>query len=165
VFTSPLERCLSLASRLAQRDQCELVSDPDLRELNFGAWEGLSWDLIPRTNCDHWVQDTWNRAPPGGETEHALYLRVQRSHQTILAVVARLAMSGRHLQRIAIVAHGGSLRLLRCLLLQLPLEERWDWRIEPGAVHALAANQAWREQALARNIDVAQHSRHPPTPR
>jgi alpha-ribazole phosphatase len=128
VFTSPLQRCLVLASQLARRDQCPLVTDPDLRELNFGEWEGQSWDAISRADCDHWALDTWNRAPPGGETEHALYLRVERSYRTIVNSDAR---------RVAIVGHGGSLRLLRCLLLQQPIENRWDWSIAPGDVHAL----------------------------
>jgi alpha-ribazole phosphatase len=128
VFTSPLLRCLVLATQLAQRDHCQLVSDPDLRELDFGEWEGSSWEQISRATSDHWAEDTWNRAPPGGESEQALYLRVQRSHRAMLDHGAR---------RIAVVAHGGSLRLLRCLLLQQPVEERWHWRIEPGEVHTL----------------------------
>jgi alpha-ribazole phosphatase len=139
VFSSPAQRCLALATLLAQRDACALRVSSDLRELCFGEWEGRRWDDIPRATSEHWAEDTWQRAPPGGETEQALWLRLQRCHLEMLATHIH-----EQAQRIAVVAHGGSLRLLRCLLLERPMSERWQWHIELGEVHTVPGRPTGR---------------------
>jgi alpha-ribazole phosphatase len=123
VFTSPSERCLRLARQLAQRDRCHLVVLDGLRELNFGAWEGMCWDDIPRASSDYWALDPWNRAPPNGESESELCARVERAYRQ---------MTSGGSQRIGIVAHGGPLRLLRCLILGKSMSERWEWAVALG---------------------------------
>jgi alpha-ribazole phosphatase len=125
VFSSSSTRCLSLARQLSQRDECDLHVLDELRELHFGAWEGMRWDDVSRAHSDHWADDTWNRAPPEGESESALFDRVQ----VALAMVLR-----KQFDCVAIVSHAGPLRLLRCLLLDLPLSARWSWTIAPGEV-------------------------------
>ncbi|WP_161965871.1 alpha-ribazole phosphatase family protein [Steroidobacter cummioxidans] len=123
VYSSPAQRCLRLAKDLAHRDECPLILAPELQELHFGEWEQLPWARIPREHSDPWAADTWNRAPPGGETEQALWTRVAswygRSQPLSVA-------------RCAVVAHGGSLRVLRCLILGQPVEERWSWSLNWG---------------------------------
>lgn len=118
VYSSPAQRCLRLARALAERDGCALTLAEALQELDFGQWEQLPWTLIPREHGDPWAADTWHRAPPGGETEQALWNRVASWYRTTLPAPAA---------RCAIVAHGGSLRVLRCLILRLGLEQRWEW--------------------------------------
>jgi alpha-ribazole phosphatase len=123
VYSSPAQRCLRLASALAQRDGSPLVLAPELQELNFGEWEQLPWAQIPREHSDPWAADTWNRAPPGGETEQTLWTRVATWYRTAsLTPVCRCA----------VVAHGGSLRVLRCLILGRPAEDRWSWTLNWG---------------------------------
>jgi alpha-ribazole phosphatase len=128
VFSSPTQRCLELAKSLSARDAAALNLAHELRELNFGAWEGLSWSEIPRAQSDPWAEDPWNRAPPGGETEQQLWQRVDTWR--------RIALD-RAVGRIAVVAHAGSLRALRALLLGLTHERSWQWRIDCGAAEML----------------------------
>jgi alpha-ribazole phosphatase len=123
VYSSPAQRCLRLATALARRDQCPLTLAPELQELHFGEWEQLPWTQIPREHSDPWAADTWNRAPPGGETEQALWTRVASWYRTVQSLPV---------QRCAIVAHGGSLRVLRCLILGLAMEDRWAWTLNWG---------------------------------
>jgi alpha-ribazole phosphatase len=124
IYASPAQRCMELARHLAARDLCHLEIMEDLQELNFGAWEGQPWNEIARHASDAWADDPWNRAPPAGETERELFERVER--------FARLVESAT--RRVAVIAHGGPLRILRCLLLRQPLAERWSWTIAPGEV-------------------------------
>lgn len=123
VYSSPAQRCLRLAQALAERDGCNLIVAAELQELHFGEWEELPWARIPREHSDPWAEDTWNRAPPGGETEQALWIRVASWYRTAL---------WSPVSRCAVVAHGGSLRVLRCLLLGLPIEDRWSWSLNWG---------------------------------
>ncbi len=126
VVSSPASRCLRLAGEIARRDGCALAIEPDLRELDFGDWEGRRWDAIDRAQSDPWAEDPWNRAPPGGEPEARLWARVEGWWERWRAPVG--------VARVAVVAHGGPLRLLRCRLAGAPLEDRWSYSLEPGGV-------------------------------
>jgi len=123
IYSSPAQRCTRLAETLARRDGCAPIMDVALSELDFGDWERLPWSAIPREHSDPWAADTWHRAPPGGETEQALWSRVSTWYAMAITQPAT---------RCAIVAHGGSLRVLRCLILGLPAEQRWEWSLGWG---------------------------------
>jgi len=125
VVSSPASRCRRLAEALAARDGCALTIEPALRELDFGAWEGLRWDEIDRAQSDPWAEDPWHRAPPGGESEAALWQRVQDW------LAAAPTPRG---PRTAIVAHGGPLRLLRCHFEGRALQERWTLSLPTGGI-------------------------------
>jgi alpha-ribazole phosphatase len=125
IFSSPSRRCHELARALARRDTCSIRLLPDLMELSFGEWEGRRWSQVPREQSDPWAEDPWHRAPPCGESESDLCARVQRA-------AAELQNTGT--PRIAVVSHGGPLRLLQCLLTGAPFEERWSRSIECGGV-------------------------------
>jgi alpha-ribazole phosphatase len=102
VVTSPARRCLLLARTLA----AEPVVDERLQELDFGDWEGLSWDQVPRALLDAWAADPLGFAPPGGERGADLIARVR------LACTA-LREAG---QDCIVITHGGPLRLMPALL-------------------------------------------------
>ena len=134
VFSSSSRRCHSLAQALARRDPSEIRICPDLRELNFGSWEGLHWNDIPRATSDEWATDTWNLAPPGGESESALWQRIARVADELLKLQGA--------KRIAVVSHGGPLRHLRCLLTGTPASERWSWSCNWGEVALIAPRES-----------------------
>lgn len=46
VFCSPSSRCVELARRIASPR--EPTPAEDLMEMNFGRWQGLAWDAVPR---------------------------------------------------------------------------------------------------------------------
>jgi alpha-ribazole phosphatase len=131
VVTSPSSRCRRLAEALAARDACRPVVEPALRELDFGAWEGRRWDDIDRSHSDPWAEDPWRLAPPGGESEADLWRRLQDW-------LARAPVPPSD-ERIAIVAHAGPLRLLRCHFEGRPLAQRWSLSLQPGGVVELPA--------------------------
>lgn len=130
VFASSSQRCQILAQALARRDNSELRTRPDLRELSFGAWEGQRWSDIPRALSDAWTTDTWSFAPPGGESESQLWDRVSRVAEELLQI--------QDATRVAVVSHGGPLRHLRCLLTGARSTERWAWSCALGEVTLLA---------------------------
>jgi alpha-ribazole phosphatase len=99
IWTSPARRCRLVAEHLGPHHV-----DPRLQELDFGDWEGLPWDSVPRASLDQWAADPWNFAPPNGETGTALNARVQ-------AFAAECA-TGDHV----IITHGGPLKILTAIL-------------------------------------------------
>lgn len=66
VFTSPLSRCRALARALIA-PRAPSAAD-ELIELDFGAWEGIRWDALPREEIDAWARDVWHYRPGGGES-------------------------------------------------------------------------------------------------
>ena len=115
LWSSPLRRCRELAEVLAEmlaEVQPERLTDSSnsshspvqldarLMEMNFGAWEGRPWDLVPRSQLDAWAADVEGYAPPGGESPYQLRERV-------LEFVGGLG-DGEHV----LVTHAGVIRLL-----------------------------------------------------
>lgn len=73
VLTSPLTRCRRLADSLGPAQIHDAFT-----EMDFGRWEGLAWDAIPRAELDAWAQDFMGARPHGGESVAALRDRVAR---------------------------------------------------------------------------------------
>jgi len=70
VFSSDLRRARETADTIAAVHGLRVTLLPALRELNFGAWEGRTWEEISGRWPDRWSQwlaDPLQTAPPGGE--------------------------------------------------------------------------------------------------
>lgn len=77
VVHSPLRRCAQLAQALqALRPDLTPVPDARLREMDFGAWEGLRWDAIDRAAIDAWTSSFAHHQPGGGESVQMFLARV-----------------------------------------------------------------------------------------
>jgi broad specificity phosphatase PhoE len=105
VLTSPLSRA---------RETCELAGlgdrarvEPDLREFDYGEYEGLTTDEI-REDRPAW--SIWRDGSPGGETPDQVGERTDR-------VIARALEAGGD---VAVFAHGHVLRVLGARWIELP---------------------------------------------
>jgi alpha-ribazole phosphatase len=76
VYCSPSSRCVELARRIASPR--EPTPAEDLLEMNFGRWQGLAWDAVPREEIDAWAKDVWRYRPGGGESAEMVAARWQR---------------------------------------------------------------------------------------
>lgn len=106
VWTSPASRCRVLGDAVAMASRVPMQVDPRLSELNFGAWEGLPWNDVPRAVLDRWASDPLRFSPPEGESGQALLDRVSEVHQAIRATG----------DDCAVISHGGPLKVLSALL-------------------------------------------------
>jgi alpha-ribazole phosphatase len=128
IYTSPLSRCRELARELAApRDP--LVS-AELFELDFGTWEGLHWNAVPRAELDAWARDTWSYRPGGGESASAVAARWQRWLCEIGGSRADAAVA---------VTHAGFIRVALHCEGVLTRESFANHRIPFGSVHRIVA--------------------------
>lgn len=84
---SSLRRARQLAQALQARRPglAAPALDPNLGELDFGAWERLPWDDVPRAELDAWAADFTDYCPGGGESVRMLLRRVRHALRTAMA--------------------------------------------------------------------------------
>ena len=80
MVSSDLARCVASAEILAAALGIPFATDPRLREVSFGEWDGKMWDELERvdgTRLNAWMSDWTTVAPPGGESILDLLVRVR----------------------------------------------------------------------------------------
>ena len=112
VYSSPLQRALETAAPLCQKRALEPQIRDELREIAYGAWEGLDVAQVSRQFHDEhlrWTADpAWN-APNGGETAIVIARRG-------LQVVEEIRDTYRD-GAILLVSHKATIRIILCALL------------------------------------------------
>lgn len=104
VYASDLSRAVETARPIAEAHGLEVITDPDLREVDQGEWEGLSVDEIKSGWPELWGPARHYSARPGGESPEAVRERATRA-------LARIAE--RHPDAtVALISHGGTIRWL-----------------------------------------------------
>jgi probable phosphoglycerate mutase len=120
LYTSDLARAFETARRIGAALELTPVADAIWREMNLGCWSGLRKDEIALRHAEEWARIAGGEDLPrgGGETLAVLAARVQRG----LA-----GLSQRHPDAlVAVVSHGGLIRVARVLALGLPLDRLRD---------------------------------------
>ncbi|SHN42480.1 bifunctional RNase H/acid phosphatase [Cryptosporangium aurantiacum] len=114
VVSSPLRRARHTAELIAKAAGIELVTDDDLVETDFGAWEGLTFSEARRADpaaVDAWLASP-DVAPPGGESFAQVAERVQQARERLVADYAG--------QTIVVVSHVTPLKTLLRMALEAP---------------------------------------------
>jgi broad specificity phosphatase PhoE len=149
VYSSPLLRAFDTAQAVADRHGLSVVTDPDLREIGLGAWEGLTSAQITERFGDMIVRrrrDPLGVVPPGGESLPDVQARVMGTLRTIL---------GRHPDgTIAIVAHGAVNRVVLLSVLAAPLDSYWRLRQDNGAINIVEFDGA---RSWVRTVNETAH--------
>ena len=120
VWASPLQRALRTAVIASGYPIDEISVLPELREINFGAWEGRAvselkaeGDLFAR-----WAQMPFKVPVPNAETEDQILERASQVLELLQQCEA---------EKILVVSHGGTLRALLAAALQIPFQSAWKY--------------------------------------
>ncbi len=117
VYSSDLSRCRQTAAIIAAPHGLALTCLSDLREANYGKWQGLTYAEVRARYPDLVAarrRDPFGFAPPQGESLGATYERVRRA----IAAIAQEHLD----ETVLIVTHGGPLRMLMVGLLGMPAD-------------------------------------------
>lgn len=150
IQASPLRRARFLGALLSRRFGLPLDIVPALRERDFGAWEGQSWDAIHAAEGDAMmglIDAPASFRPGGGETTDELARRVR-------GWFTALPQGG----SILAVTHGGPVAALRGTLAGLPAR---DWL---ALVPALGGVVSVPMGQSAPPTSRCRHSHAPPAP-
>jgi len=137
IYASDLSRAWDTAAAIGENHSVDIHREPNLREGDFGEWEGATYDEIQArdpeaVNAWHEVISTF--APPGGETLDQLAARVEKVYQNIAANHSD--------QTVLLVAHGGSLQMLIAHLLGLPPKAFWQFNLDHCSLSKISVYEA-----------------------
>jgi len=121
LYASDLSRSLTTAEAIGRAFGLLPNVVPDLREIDFGEWEGLSWKEIEardRAYAQRWSEGYPNLPAPGGETFEAFQSRVLTQLKHLVAWSAQRCG--------AVVTHAGVMRVVLRSLCGLDEREAWE---------------------------------------
>lgn len=127
IVSSDLRRARETADLIADACHLTVITDPRLREINQGVWEGMQFEDIKTQYAQEFAARDANPlavASPGGET-------VGQVQDRVLTAVSDL-VEKHNGSRIAIVAHGLALALIKAHYTNYPITRVWDL-IPPNA--------------------------------
>ena len=132
--SSDLSRCVETARIiLTEHLGVALRLDPDLREMAFGEWEGLTWDQIvqkyPQLTAEGWSTPK-TQHPPGGERFPDVILRARNA----LARIRSETLAG----LVLMVTHAGVLHALLPAILGETEAQKIEIRFTPAGISRFA---------------------------
>ena len=120
IYSSDLQRAKSTAEILAKRFNLPVHTTPELRETNFGDWEGKTlaeMEKIDPVNCENFF-----RNPEALKINNAeSFSHVQERAMNAIKKIIAAHQTG----NIIVVAHGAINRTILCSILEIPLKKMW----------------------------------------
>ncbi len=145
VISSDLLRATATADAIAGT-RPRLPHDPDLRELNFGGWEGLRHDeadAATHGQMRQFYETPGDHCPPGGESWNHVSARVGRAVDRLLAAHESLVH-----EDLVLVAHMGVILTQLQRALGIGAYETLSHRIDNLSVTVLRYDGAWRAERI-----------------
>ena len=112
LYSSPLGRALTTANVIARATGLDVQTLDDLREMNYGGWEGRNFRDVRKedeTSYRRWIGEDDFPCPEG------------ESHNDVLGRMKRAFDAVRASKRPVIVAHGTAIRIGATALLNVPV--------------------------------------------
>ncbi len=135
VYSSPRLRAYETALPVASRHGLTVQVVDELREGDFGRWEGLSRAEVMAQDAQSlldWERDT-SLAPPDGESLDAMQRRVS-------AVVEKLVQTHPG-QTVVLVSHVGPVKAVLCTALGVPASTAFRIFLDPATISVVD----WRQ--------------------
>lgn len=118
IFSSPSKRTHKTAQLLFPDK--EIFLNTSLSELNFGRWEGLTFNEICQTDRElylNWLKNPCKHTPPQGET----FLNLEKR----IAAFLKKIFENNQSKTVVCVSHAGPIKSMICYLLKKPFHDFW----------------------------------------
>ena len=149
IFSSNLERAWKTAEIIASRHKVGVITCAELKEVNFGELEGLTFKEISQRYpkvVKSWVEGKTEMKYPGGESLSELAERASNFTRRLKNVSPE--------QTVLIVAHSGVLRLLMCHLMGIGQENWWRFKLDFASLSVMETNS---RGAILRSLNNISH--------
>ena len=147
VYSSDLRRARDTAAIIAEPHDVPVTLRQDLREIDFGQLEGMTFDEIQSTRPG--IESLWSGADPGtgfpgGESLESLARRVDSAFRELLADSPEGS--------VLLVAHGGPLRALVCQQMGLNVSQWWQIRIDLASLSVLEVHPEGTQVSILNDV-------------
>jgi broad specificity phosphatase PhoE len=145
IYASPMKRVQQTLAPLLALGAPRPVIMPGLREWDFGEWTGMGWHEIikrHRVQSSQWLHLLDAGEVPGAENGNQLRARVEPCLRQILA-----DQPGRN---VVVACHGGIVRVLLSIAMELPLPEMARFEVDYASVTILEVR---RERATLKLLN------------
>ncbi len=129
IYASPMKRVQQTLAPFAHNGAPKPVVLPDLHEVNFGDWTGLSFELVQEKfgiSAFTWLDQLEQGAIPNAENTRTYRARIEPCLKHILGESPQ--------KNVAVFCHGGVIRMLLAILLDLPLPKMAAFEIDYASV-------------------------------
>lgn len=146
IYASPRRRALESAQIIARTHSLKVQSDDDLAEIDFGAFEGLTYEEVAARfpiEYSMWMQHPTRVQFPDGENFAQMQRRVRRA-------ICRIR--SKHGEKtVAVVSHGGVNRIILATFLRIAARD--IFRIEQNYA-SVSVLDFYDETPIARFINL-----------
>jgi broad specificity phosphatase PhoE len=125
IYASPMKRVQQTLAQLVETQNKRPILLETLREVDFGVWTGLSWEQVMQqynVSAFEWLNQLQNGRITGAESAAEFRERIEGCVTKILAECPG--------QTVAVVCHGGVIRAMLAILLDIPLAKTASFDIE-----------------------------------
>lgn len=132
IYCSDLSRCRDTLVYVLPDLQQVAICDDRLRELNFGEWEGQTYDMLKEDPLYRsWIDNPQEVTPPGGESWDQFRDRVTSVYRELMLFSHSLVAAEQN-PVVLIVTHGGVISMLSSIL--QPGLGFWDTKVPIGGI-------------------------------
>ncbi|WP_457638812.1 histidine phosphatase family protein [Persephonella sp.] len=135
IFSSDLRRAYRTATIISDVLNIPVEKDQRIREMNFGEWEGRSYDHIFETDYEtfhNWLKNPVACPLPSQEEISKFEERLSSFYKDILNLEEK---------NILVVAHGGSIQGLLCVACRIGMENLWALKHSNTGITVLQVNK------------------------
>lgn len=134
IYTSPQKRALNTAKILSESSNVEYVVIEDLKEINMGKWEGLSWGEVEENypaEYKEWKANRRYTPPPNGESYEDMLQRVLKSLHKVI---------NENSKDVVIVTHSAVIMCLQCYITDAPFNEMLKFKTTNADITKIDSN-------------------------
>jgi broad specificity phosphatase PhoE len=129
IYVSPMKRAQQTLAPLLEKRSAAPQTLEGLREVDFGDWTGLSWEGVHAKfgiSAFDWLKQMDQHGFPNGDSAASFRARVEPCLQQILRECPG--------QTVAVICHGGVVRMLLSLLLEVPVPLTAKFEVDYASV-------------------------------
>jgi broad specificity phosphatase PhoE len=135
VYASPMKRVQQTLAPFARNNDwsTHAVTVNDLREIDFGDWTGLTWDAVAEkfgVSAFQWLTELERGGIANAENT--------RSYRDRIEPCVRDILQKHPGQNVAVFCHGGVIRMIMAILLDIPLPRMAGFEIDYASVTNVA---------------------------
>ena len=128
IYTSPQKRALKTAKILSKYSNIEYIPIDDLREINMGEWEGLSWKEVEEnypTEYKEWLLNRQYTRTPNGESYDDMLKRV---------LIAINQIIDENSDNVVVISHSAIIMGLQCYVTNTPFNDMLKFKTKNATI-------------------------------